>query len=117
MNDCTAWIRADAITPNAVNVNASSSNSATSVSNSTGEYGTWTNPAKQSMTTPWNVATVAPPRDFPTTIAPRRTGATSISRRNPNSRSHTIETAEKIAVNRIVIEITPGNMNVRKSNP
>ena len=50
-------------------------------------------------------------------IAHRREGATSISRRNPNSRSHTIDTAEKIAVNRIVIEITPGNMNVRKSNP
>ena len=32
---------------------------------------------------------------FSITIADLLTGATSISRRNPNSRSHTIESAEK----------------------
>ena len=57
---------------------------------------------------PWKVATVAPPRHLPTTMAHRRTGATSISRRNPNSRSHTIEAAEKMAVNRTDMASTPG---------
>ena len=74
-------------------------------------------PAKSSMIVPWKVATVAPPAHLPTTIAPRRTGATSISRRKPNSRSQTIEIAENSAVNRTVIAITPGNMKVRKSTP
>ncbi len=87
----------------------------TSFASITGEYGTWTAPASASMMKPCMVATVAPPAHLPTMIAPRRTGATSISRRNPNSRSQTIDTAEKIAVNRIVMAITPGNMNVRKS--
>ncbi len=66
---------------------------------------------------PWKVATVAPPRHFPITMAHRRTGATSISRRNPNSRSHTIDAAEKIAVNSTDIASTPGYMNVLKSTP
>ena len=47
------------------------------------------------MTIPWKVETVAPPRHFPITMADLLTGATSISRRNPNSRSQTIEAAEK----------------------
>ncbi len=54
------------------------------------------------------MATVAPPRHLPITIAHRRTGATSISRRNPNSRSQTIEAAEKIAVNSTDMASTPG---------
>ena len=57
---------------------------------------------------PWKPATVAPPRHLPSTIEPRRTGATSISRRKPNSRSHTIEAAENIAVNITAIASTPG---------
>ena len=65
------------------------------------------------MMQPCIVATVAPPTALPTMIAPRRAGATSISRRNPNSRSQTIETAENVAVNRTVIVSTPGNTNVR----
>src|SRR6266702_2187556 len=69
------------------------------------------------MIAPWMVATVAPPRHLPITSAPRRTGATSISRMNPNSRSQTIDTAEKIEVNSTVIASTPGNMKVRKSIP
>ena len=57
---------------------------------------------------PCKVAIVAPPRHLPITIAARLTGATSISRRNPNSRSQTIEAAEKIAVNSTDIASTPG---------
>jgi len=57
---------------------------------------------------PWQVATVAPPKHLPTTIVHRRTGATSISARNPNSRSHTIDAAEKIEVNSTDIASTPG---------
>ena len=58
--------------------------------------------------TPWNAATVAPPRHLPITIELRRTGATSISRRKPNSRSHTIDAAENIAVNMTAIARMPG---------
>src|SRR6516165_5276753 len=57
---------------------------------------------------PWMVAMVAPPRILPVTMADRLTGATSISRRNPNSRSQTIEAAEKMAVNRTDMASTPG---------
>ena len=57
---------------------------------------------------PCIVAMVAPPRHLPITIEARLTGATSISRRNPNSRSQTIEAAEKIAVNSTVMASTPG---------
>jgi hypothetical protein len=58
--------------------------------------------------TPWKVATVAPPRHLPITMAQRRTGATSISRRKPNSRSQTIDAAEKMAVNSTDMASTPG---------
>ena len=66
---------------------------------------------------PWNVATVAPPRHLPMTIADRLTGATSISRRKPNSRSQTIEAAEKMAVNSTDMASTPGYTNVLKLMP
>ena len=42
------------------------------------------------------------------TSAARLTGATSISRRKPNSRSHTIEAAENMAVNSTDMASTPG---------
>ena len=50
-------------------------------------------------------------------IAVVDTGATSISRRKPNSRSHTIEMPAKAAVNSTDIDSTPGNRNVLKSTP
>jgi hypothetical protein len=46
----------------------------------------------------------------------RRTGATSISRKKPNSRSHTIEIAENIAVKSVEVARMPGNMNVSRSS-
>ena len=58
--------------------------------------------------TPWKLATVAPPRHLPITIELRRTGATIISRRKPNSRSQTIEAAENIAVNITAMHRMPG---------
>jgi hypothetical protein len=45
---------------------------------------------------------------FPITIADLLTGVTSISRKNPNSRSQIIDAAEKIAVNSTDIDRTPG---------
>ncbi len=48
-------------------------------------------------------------------IDDRRMGATSISRRKPNSRSHTTDTPENTAVNITDVASTPGNRNVRKS--
>src|SRR5947209_4043731 len=69
------------------------------------------------MMTAWTVDTMAPPRHLPAMIDVRRMGATSISRRNPNSRSHTTDTPEKTAVNITDVARTPGNRNVRKSTP
>jgi len=43
--------------------------------------------------------------------AQRSIGATSTSLRKPNSRSHTIDIAPKIAVNRIDMPMMPGYMN------
>ncbi len=57
-------------------------------------------------------ASVAPPKLLPTATAQRGTGATSTSFRNPNSRSQMIEIAEKIDVNRMLMPITPGYMNL-----
>ena len=54
---------------------------------------------------------------MPITIDERRTGATSISRRKPNSRSHTIEAALKIAVNITDMHRMPGKMNVGQVQP
>ncbi len=58
--------------------------------------------------TPWRLATVAPPMHLPMTIELRRTGATIISRRKPNSRSQTIDAAENIAVNITAMQRMPG---------
>src|SRR5215218_11286156 len=63
----------------------------------------------------WRVATVAPPRHLPVRMAVVETGATSISRRKPNSRSQTIEMPENAAVNSTEVASTPGNRKVRKS--
>ena len=60
------------------------------------------------MIRPCVLATVAPPKHLPMTIELRRIGATIISRRNPNSRSHTIEAAENIAVNITAMQRMPG---------
>ena len=54
---------------------------------------------------------------MPITIDERRTGATSISRRKPNSRSHTIDAALKIAVNITDMHRMPGKMNVVRFSP
>ncbi len=51
---------------------------------------------------------MAPPKTLPITIELRRTGATIISRRKPNSRSQTIEAAENIPVNITEMQSTPG---------
>jgi hypothetical protein len=55
---------------------------------------------RASSTTLCKVAAVAPPRHLPTMIAALLTGATSISRRKPNSRSQTSEMPAKAALNR-----------------
>ncbi len=65
------------------------------------------------ISVPWSTATVAPPSVRPTMIARRGTGATSVSFRNPNWRSHSMAIPENIAVNSTVMPITPGAMNWR----
>jgi hypothetical protein len=52
-----------------------------------------------------------PDKVFPTAIEVLDTGATSISLKNPNWRSHITETAENTLVNNTVIPIIPGNRN------
>ncbi len=52
---------------------------------------------------------------MPITIELRRTGATIISRRKPNSRSQTSEAALKTAVNITDMQRMPGKMNVVRS--
>jgi hypothetical protein len=46
-------------------------------------------------------------------ICSRDTGATSVSLRNPNCRSHNRPTPEKMDVNRIDMPTTPGERNCR----
>ena len=69
------------------------------------------------MIVPCAAATLAPPAVLPSASEARLVGATSISRRKPNSRSHTIDMPEKIAVVTTLIAMMPGNMNFLKSNP
>ena len=60
---------------------------------------------------------MAPPKHLPSTSELRRTGATIISRRKPNSRSQTSEAAENMAVNMTAMHSTPGYTNVRRLTP
>ena len=60
---------------------------------------------------PWNMAVVAPPATRPSMIAKRGTGATSVSFRNPNCRSHSISMPEKIAEKMMLIATMPGTRN------
>jgi hypothetical protein len=53
----------------------------------------------------------APPTAFPSAMDVLLIGATSISLRNPNSRSHIIDMAENIDENKRVITRIPGNIN------
>jgi hypothetical protein len=96
------------MTPNAVRLNARSSCTPKIPRMSSASYGTSTAPARKISMTPSRLATVAPPMHLPMTIELRRTGATIISRRKPNSRSHTIDAAENIAVNITAMQRTPG---------
>ncbi|OLD27146.1 MAG: hypothetical protein AUJ02_00395 [Chloroflexi bacterium 13_1_40CM_3_65_12] len=70
-----------------------------------------TNGASTSRIRPWIIACVVPPSALPIATAHRSMGATRTSLRNPNSRSHTIDIAPKIAVNRIAIPMMPGYTN------
>ena len=110
--DWSCFTRAATTSPNAVTMKPSSSISTNSVASMTGLYGTPTSGASVRTIVPWKAATVAPPMHLPIMIELRRTGATNISRRNPNSRSHTIDTAENIAMKSTASAITPGNMKV-----
>src|SRR5205823_1368959 len=65
------------------------------------------------ISAPWSTATVAPPSVRPIMIARRGTGATKVSFKNPNWRSHSMAIPENMAVNRTAMPITPGAMNWR----
>ncbi len=91
--------------------------SPTRMTSSGAENGMPTSGESTRMMRACRVATVAPPAHLPSTSDDRRMGATSISRRKPNSRSHTIDTAEKMAEKRTVMATMPGKMKVRKLDP
>ena len=63
------------------------------------------------MSTPCNIATVAPPRVRPKMMLKRETGATRVSFRKPNWRSQSMAMPEKMELNRTVMPMTPGAMN------
>jgi hypothetical protein len=94
--------------PNVVSDTAVRNSIRITCTTTTGVRLTPTSGASTSMIVPWTVAMLAPPAALPTTIADRLTGATSISRRNPNSRSQTIDMAEKIAIVTTLIATMPG---------
>jgi hypothetical protein len=104
MNACICVIRAAIITPNAVSVKDSSRSSPITLKIRTGSYGTCAGPARARMAIPWKVETVGPPRHFSITIAELLTGAISFSRRTRTQGPHSIEAAEKMAVNRTDID-------------
>ena len=62
---------------------------------------------KKSMA--WVTANVVLPKTLPRTIADRPTGATSTPCRKPAWRSSMIEIVAKIAVNKTISTIVPGN--------
>ena len=69
------------------------------------------NPAIRQITnttSPCANATIAPPSILPNTISSRETGATSVSFRKPNCRSQMISMPENTALNKIAMEIIPG---------
>ena len=66
-----------------------------------------------STSVPWIIAIVAPPSVRPAMMCSRGTGATSVSFRKPNCRSHSRPIPEKIDVNRMPMPMTPGAMNWR----
>src|SRR4029450_702696 len=115
MADWTCLTRADRNSPRAQIMKAIRNSSPTSLTIITRLYGTPTTGARARMIRLWRVATVAPPRHLPVRMAVVLTGATTISRRNPNSRSQTIEMPENAAVNSTEVASTPGNRKVRKS--
>lgn len=103
--------------PSVVSVKASNNISSISVMTSGTVSFTPINGAKISMMVPCTMATVLPPNALPSTTEVREMGATNTSRRKPNSRSQTIEMAEKMAVKSTAILNTPGKRNVWKFTP
>ena len=63
------------------------------------------------MSSPWRLATVAPPRVRPKMIWMRGTGATRVSLRKPNWRSQSMAMPEKMELKSTVMPMTPGAMN------
>jgi len=106
--DSIFWIRLATNTPKVVMAIAISSSRAIISTTSRGVRWMPTSGASTNMMVPCAAATVAPPAVLPSTRDTRLTGAINISRRKPNSRSHTIESAENMAVMTTLMATTPG---------
>jgi len=108
---CNDFIDEASATPNEESPNASTAASGIMVSTVTTLNFTPTNGARTRRIRPWIIACVVLPSALPMATAERSIGATSTSLRNPNSRSHTIDIAPKIAVKRMAMPMMPGYMN------
>ncbi len=104
-------IRAATATPTEVRAKDRQKISPISSSTASGVRRTPTSGASTSRTSPCTVAWVAPPSAFPIATAERSMGATSTSRRKPNSRSQTIDMALNTEVKRTAMPMIPGYMN------
>jgi len=108
---CSDFIIEAIATPNEASPKARTAASGTSSTTVRRLSFTPTNGASTSRIKPWIIACVVPPNALPTATAQRSIGATRTSLRKPNSRSHTIDIAPKIALNRIDMPMMPGYMN------
>jgi len=100
-------------TPSEVRPNASRNIQASPVSVPHGVSVTSAKRASTSTRQPWNSATVAPPKTLPCRMVVRDSGDTKISRRNPNSRSQIVDTADCTEVYMMLSTMTAGKMNCR----
>jgi len=110
-NPCSDFIIEAIATPKEARPKASTAASGTSSTMVSALSFTPMSGARTSRISPWIIACVVPPSALPIATAQRSMGATSTSFRKPNSRSHTIDIAPKIALKRIDMPMMPGYMN------
>ena len=99
-------------TPRLLKANASRNISPTTCTTMSGVSDTPTSGATSSNSKPCNNATLLPPSALPIATEVREMGATWISLRKPNSRSHMMLIEAKMLVNSTLMASTPGYMKV-----
>src|SRR5687767_12651984 len=100
--------------PKAVRATAATLTNSTNCSQFASGGDSWNVRASGRKTRACTSAIAAPPQIFPSTIAQRRTGATSTDCRKPSLRSSITEIVVKMAVNSTISITLPGNEYSRK---